>query len=322
MHESTSSELLREASLLTSSSDRLNELYKLAPSLGSVIASNPSASIQLLDQLASQCPAEVLANPILQLRSLEASRVYGAFSLRSLVCLSLVCDSQTDTQLLDETKRRMHEALDQLHRQEWVGLSCIWFYQCTFTLQPDDCDGLIDHDLELSLEHRAFVDGDMGDICSAIPQLACDDPDLVQSQRAQVADFLKAIDNGTLNSYVDSQVDPDGDREHKGHSITLLTILGAAGRFSTEGSLLVKEGEPILEFHALINEFDSIGYKDGVVWVAVGEHEESDREYQLSLGELQLLRALAEQSRHVPDGWHKRLALLLVSRVTTETGCD
>jgi hypothetical protein len=306
------STLLEEAGSVDTSPQRLHELFEADPSLGSVIASNPSASIQLLDQLAVQFPAEVLANPALQLLSLEAERVYGAFSLRSLVCLSLSSELKQETQVLEETKRRMHEALDQLRSQEMVGLSCVWLWRRAFTLQPQDFDGLIDQELDLSLEHRAFVDGDMGDICSAIPQLACDDPNLVQSQIAEVASFLRAIDDGTLNSYVDSRVDPDGEREHKGDSDTLLSILGDNGRYSTEGSLLIKD-QPILEFHALINEFNLISYKDGIVWVAAGEHEEIDREYHLSLGELQQLYALCEHSACIPEAWHHSLASLLIA---------
>jgi len=305
------STLLEEASSVYTSPQRLQELFEADPSLGVVIASNSSASIQLLDQLSSQFPAEVFANPALQLLSLEAERVYGAFSLRSLVCLSLSSGLKHETQLLEETKRRMHAALDQFRSQELVGLSCVWLWQRAFTLRPQDCDGLIDQELDLSLEYRAFVDGDMGDICSAIPQLACDDPDLVHSQKAEVAAFLRAIDQGILNSYVDSRVDPDGEREHKGDSDTLLSISGDKGRYSTEGSLLIKD-EPILEFHALTNEFDSISCKDGVAWVAVGEHEEVDRDYHLSLGELQQLHALAEHSAHIPSDWHRSLASLLI----------
>jgi hypothetical protein len=185
-------------------------------------------------------------------------------------------------------------------------------WQRVFTLRPQDCDGLIDQELELFLEHRAFVDANMGDICSAIPKLACDDPDLVSCQRDDLASFLKAIDNGNLNSYVDSRVDPDGDRDHKGASDTLLTILGDMGRYSTGGALLIRDDETTLEFHALTNEFDSISCKDGVVWVAVGEHEEVDRDYRLYLGELQQLHALAEHSAHIPNDWHRSLASLLI----------
>lgn len=270
-------------------------------------------SPELLDQLASQFPAEVLANPALQLLPVETERGYGAFSLRSLVCLSLSSELKQETQLLEETKRRMHEALDQLRSQELVGLSCVWLWQRAFTLRRQDCDGLIDQELDFSLEYRAFVDGDMGDICSAIPRLTCDDPDLVQSQMAEVASFLRAIDHGSLNAYVDSRVDHDGDREHNGDSETLLTILSDQGRYSTECLILFKDDEPILKFDALTNEFDSISYKDGVVWVAVGEHEEVERDYYLSLGELQQLHALAEHSGHIPEDWHHSLASLLIA---------
>ena len=235
------------------------------------------------------------------------------FSLRSLVCLCLTCDCIRDNGPLNELKRRMGEAFDQLRRRESVNLSCVWLFQRTFLLQPGDCDNLIDHQLELSFEYRAFVDGDTGDISSAIPRLACDNLDLAGDEIAHLASFLKAIDSGDLNHFIDSQIDPDGDREHKGDTRAFLTIQSAPGDYSTNGSLLYKNNKPILHFYAMIHELDSIRYNDGAIWVAVGEHEEVDREYRLSLGELEQLHAMASQSGHIPDDWHSRLALLLTS---------
>ena len=46
------STLLEEASSVDTSPQRLHELLEADPSLGPVIASNPSASIQLLDRAA------------------------------------------------------------------------------------------------------------------------------------------------------------------------------------------------------------------------------------------------------------------------------
>ncbi len=172
---------------------------------------------------------------------------------------------------------------------------------------------MIDCQLELSLEYREFIDGYTGDISSAIPQLACEEQDLMDNQRARLVAFLKSVDNGSLNSYIDSTIDPDGDREHKGGDDLLLTIHDTSGVYSADGSLLCKDGESILQVYALTNEFDSIIYKDGVVWVAVGEHEEVEREYHLALGELEQLHALASQSSHIPDDWHSLLALLVAS---------
>jgi len=140
--------------------------------MGSVIACNPSASGRLLDELALQFPADVLSNPVLQLRALETGGAYGEFSLRSLVCLCLACNPKRDADLLEETRRRVRAGLDELRGKEWIRLTCVWLYQRTFTLGPDDCDGLIDQPLELTLELRAYVDGDASDLSSAIPSLA------------------------------------------------------------------------------------------------------------------------------------------------------
>ena len=134
-HSSRSS-LLQEASSAKTSPQRLHQLLQADQSLGPVIASNPSASIKLLDQLALYCPAEVLANPFIALRAVEAGGAYVGFSLRSLVCLCLTCDCIRDNSLLNELKRRMGEAFDQLRRRESVNLSCVWLFQRTFLLQP------------------------------------------------------------------------------------------------------------------------------------------------------------------------------------------
>lgn len=310
---SSHSSLLEEASSVKTSPQRLQHLLQADPSLGAVIATNPSASIQLLDQLALHYPVEVLANPFAALRAVEAAGAYTGFSLRSLVCLCVACEATMDNSLLNELKRRMTEAFDRLRRQESITLSCVWLFQRTFILQPSDCNGLIDEKLELSLECRAFVDGEAGDISNAIPPLACDGTGLADDQRARLASFLKAIDSGKLNPFIDSQIDSDGDREHKGDSRTSLAMHNTPSNYSIDGSLLCKDNEPILEFHALIHEFDSISYKDGAVWVAVGEHEEVDRDYYLSLGELEQLHALVDQSGHIPDDWHSRLAICLAS---------
>lgn len=81
---------------------------------------------------------------------------------------------------------------------------------------------------------------------------------------------------------------------------------------------LTADGSPAIESSgvpdspaALMNEFDSISCQDGVVWVAVGEHEEVEREYHLAFGELEQLHALVDKSDHIPDDWYNRLALLL-----------
>ncbi len=121
---SSQSTLLEEASSVKTSPQRLQQLLQADPSLGAVIASNPSASIQLLDQLALHYPVEVRANPLIALRAMEVGGAYRGFSLRSLVCLCLACESIRDRGLLNELKRRMAEAFDELRKQEFVTLSC------------------------------------------------------------------------------------------------------------------------------------------------------------------------------------------------------
>lgn len=124
-----------------------------------MIACNPSASSRLLDKLAIQFPADVFSNPVLQLLALETGGAYGEFSLHSLVCLCLACNPKRDADLLQETRRRLRAGLDELRGKEWIRLTCVWLYQRTFILGPEDCDGLIDQPIELTLELRAYVDG-------------------------------------------------------------------------------------------------------------------------------------------------------------------
>ena len=130
------STLLEEVGSVDTTPQRLEEIWRAEPSFGPVIASNPSASIQLLDQLALHYPVEVRANPLIALRAMEVGGAYRGFSLRSLVCLCLACESMRDRGLLNELKRRMAEAFDGLRKQEFVTLSCVWLYRRTFILQP------------------------------------------------------------------------------------------------------------------------------------------------------------------------------------------
>ena len=117
-HKPSHLPFLREASSVDTSAHRLQELCQADPSLGSVIATNPSASIQLLDQLALQHPAEVLANPLLPLRVLEEGGAYRPFSLPALASLCMAWTPGRDAELLQETKTRMASGLDDLANQE------------------------------------------------------------------------------------------------------------------------------------------------------------------------------------------------------------
>ena len=308
----TSSEPLQEALSVDTSPERLQELYRAHSALRSVMASNPSAPIKLLDELALQCPTEVLANPVLQLRAFETCGPYGEFSLQSLVCLCLVCDPKRDPDLLQEIRWRIRACLDELRGKEWISLTCVWLYQRTFTLRPDDCDGLIDQQLELKVEMRAYVDGHTNDISSAIPSLVKTDPSPVYLRRSQLSKLLETIATGELDQYIDSCIDPDGDRVHKGDSRTLLKATNLPKGYAIEGSSLYKDDAHILAFVAVIHESDSIHCVNGVISVAVGEHEEIDRVYDLPLGDLKQFKLFAANGMELPFDWPARLSALLI----------
>jgi hypothetical protein len=316
----TSSQLLQEARSVDTCAERLQELNRSDPGLGPQIASNPSAPIELLDQLALQCPTEVLANPVLQFRDLETGGgAYGKFSLRSLVCLCLVCDPKRDAHLLAEMRRRIRTGLDELRGKEWIRLTCVWLYKRTFTLGPDDCDGLIDQPLELTLELRAYVDGYASDLSSAIPSLAETDTTPDHLRRSQLAKFLESIATGDLGQFIDSCIDPDGEREHKGSTDILLRATNLPDHYSIKGNTLCKAvGEPeehdapLLAFDAEILEFDFVHCQNGVVSVAVGEPEEIDREYDLPLGDLKPFELFVPHVVGLPLDWPARLSALLI----------
>ena len=76
----TSSEPLQEALSVDTSPERLQELFQVDPTLGPVIASNPSTSLQLLDQLALHFPVEVLATNQLSTRIYPCGLLFASVS--------------------------------------------------------------------------------------------------------------------------------------------------------------------------------------------------------------------------------------------------
>jgi len=309
-HTSHSS-VLQEARSVDTSTERLQELYQADPALGPVIASNPSAPIGLLDQLAFQCPSKVLANPLLSLLGLEKGRVYSEFSLPALVSLCMACDPKRNDDLPKEVKRRIVTELAKIEEREWVTLTCIWTYKHSFTLNPEDCNKLIDKPLVLTLEDRLFVDGDIN-ITEAIPVLNNDDSTSTELQRSKLAEFLNSIANGNLSQYIESRVDDQGEREHKGSFDSLLKADSLPAEYRLDGNTLFKEGKAALSITSLWNEFDVFKVENDLLMVGVGEHEETDRVYEMNLGELGSLARLVLDDADVQHDWPSRLAALLI----------
>ncbi len=306
-HPSHSS-LLQEASSIDTSAERLQELFRVDPSLGPAIASNPSASFQLLDQLALHCPAEVLANPLLLLSALETAGAYGDFSLRSLISLCLACDPQQDAGLLKETRRRIRVGLDELRKQETASLTCIWLHQGNFTLRPKDCDNLIDIDIDFKVKSEAFVEGE--DVISLrdIPELEVSASGSDASQRATMAQFLGAIASNQLQEFID---DSEIVREHSGALDFILEAIGLPKEYECDGRQLLKGGEPLFEFGYHFG--DGILFEGGYLEVGIGDIEEVDLKIDVSMGELiELIGFEPTSAGDCPADWPRRLASLLI----------
>ena len=119
------SELQEEARSAVTSAARLEVLLRQDPALAPIIAVNPSASWKLLDRLALKHPVEILANPLLTLRVLEAERAYREFSLPALVSLCLVSEQPLHSDLLNETRERLFANIKKFEGDHTATLTCI-----------------------------------------------------------------------------------------------------------------------------------------------------------------------------------------------------
>lgn len=276
-----------------------------------MIASNPSASIQLLDQLALHNSREVLVNPLLQFSALETGGAYGGFSLSSLVCLCLVCDPKRDPDLLKETRRRIQSSLEELLVQDYASLECEWLFARDFSLLPENCDGIIDKPLDFALQVRKSVDANGGiSFLSELPRL--DDSDLGSpgSQRILLARFLRDVAAGKIHDYID---DDDLTREDTCEIDFDLKAEDLPSGYSIDGRALRRDGETILEFGYNFDMPDSLVVFEGrSVTVPLEFQDEVNHRYEIAMGELGDLPGLESKCPALPSDWHQRLAALLI----------
>lgn len=306
--DQASSELLQEAHSVDTPAERLQELFRANPALGPVIACNPSASIRLLDELAIQFPADVLSNPVLQLRALETGGAYGEFSLHSLVCLCLACNPKRDADLLEETRRRVRAGLDELCRQEEASLTCIWQHQGAFTLRPRDCEYLIDCNIHFKVKSEAFLES--RDVISlhGIPQMEVTALGSDASQRPMLSQLLRAIASNRFQDFID---DSEISRDHSGDVDFILDATDLPKEYELDGCHLCKDGEHLLEFSYHVG--DGIYFENGYLLVGVGSIEEVDLKIDVPMGELiELVGYEPTPSEKRPSDWTRRLAKLLI----------
>jgi len=309
-------DLLEEARSVDTSAARLQALVNKEPTLGGIIASNPSASIQLLDHLALQHPAEVLANPLLPLRVLEDGRAYSEFSLPALVSLCMAWTPGRDEELLQETKTRIAAGLEELANQEEASLSCEWVYWRSFKLDPEDCDCLINHSLRLTMEVRAGMVSEGPVSVHGIPNLSTCGPELSDCSRGDLTAFLQALSSGNLHNYID---DDELIREDCGFRDVRLDGEKLPDSLSIDGTSLYKyndeeeDDEEVLVFrYDLFCGSYPIKFADGVVIVPVEFIDEDNHDYQMAMGELVALKPLGQKTDCPPSDWPSRLAALLI----------
>ena len=309
-HKPSHLPFLREASSVDTSAHRLQELCQADPSLGSVIATNPSASIQLLDQLALQHPAEVLANPLLPLQVLEDDGAYSEFSLPALVSLCMAWTPGRDAELPQENKTRIAAGLEELANQEEASLSCEWVYWRSFKLDPEDCDCLINHSLRLTMEARSGMESRGPASVDGIPNLSACDPEFSDASRGDLTAFLQALSSGNLHEYInDNELSPDDgyyrDVRLDGEKLPV--------SLSISGTALYEEGEGALDFDCNLNsESYPIEFADGLVTVPLEFIDEENRDHQIAMGELVALKSTAQKRDCLPSDWPSRLAALLI----------
>jgi hypothetical protein len=306
----TSSQLLQEARSVDTCAERLQELNRADPALGPQIASNPSAPIELLDQLALQCPTEVLANPVLQLRALETGGAYGELSLRSMVCLCLASNPKRDADLLRETRRRIQSSIEELRAQDYASLDCDWLYARHFTLLPEDCDGVIEKPLGFFLEVRANMYAKGTISLYDIPGL--DDAGLGRpvSQRTSLVEFMRAVVAGEIRDYINEEY---LSREDGGSTDVTLSAEELPAGYSLDHNTLYKDDESILSIYHDFSGGDSpVVYGDGYLTVPVEFQDEVNHCIEIAMGELGDLTGLESKCPFLPADWHLRLAALLI----------
>ena len=311
------SKLQEEARSVVTSAERLRDLLRQDSSLGPIIASNPSASPALLNELALKHPAEVLANPMISLRGRDSGGVYGEFSLPALVSLCLVCRPDQHADLLEESRQRLLAGMAELRDEVEGSLNLVWLYQQSFTLCPEDCDNLINQPLDFTLEvrHQMYADGPFP--ITGIPE-SCDahSPSRA-SERTQIADFLNAVRGNSLLQYIDAS---EISREDGGSEDVTIEAEYLPANLRVEGSTLYKDNDLLLQFVPTYNGADSaIEFEDGTLTVTVEFIEELDLQYKIALSELSDLGKLNGLAglELKPDGltpcdWPTRLAALLI----------
>ena len=303
------SELQEEARSVETSADRLRDLLRQDSSLGPIIASNPSASPALLNELALKHAAEVLANPVIPLRGLEADRPYGEFSLPALVSLCLSCVPEQHADLLLEIRRRLITGLAELGEQKMASLSCVWLHQGTFTLRPIDCDRLISQVLDFKVESRAFVEGSGPITVHDLPEIKTAGSRSITLRRRQLSGFLHSLRFRNFQDFID---DSEITREHNGDVDFKLNAINIPDYLNLDGRELYNGDEFLFEFSYAIHGNDPI-FENGYLSVPIGVTDEVELEHEIAMGELIDLAGLELK----PDGltpcdWPTRLAALLI----------
>ena len=320
-------DLLEEAGSATTSAARLQVLIQKEPTLGRIIASNPSASWKLLDQLALKHPAEVLANPLLLLRSLEAGGAYSQFSLRALLCLCLASDQSTHQDLLVATRSclgrgisHFQDQLDNLEDQDEVDLSCTWIHQRIFTIPEGVRGGLIPLPISFVMVVRCNMTGRGKASGGSLPML---------KRRQESSDehvsafslFLNRAASGQLGTCVWHQITLEDTGSHN----VILKGLDLPGDFFVDDINLqlleppdgdhTDNGRVLLEFAYTFGGQDSpIEIKGKRVTIPLEYTNECDHDYGLDMGILSGLEGFYSDlpmSLRTAE-WSDRLARLLL----------
>lgn len=249
---------------------------------------------------------------MLLLLDLEAVGTYRELSLPALVVLCLACESKQYASLFEETWLRIRVGLDEFRKQEEASLSCEWVYQRTFTLQPDDCDCLIEKPLDFTLAVRSCMESRGHISVDGIPGLGDRGPDLSITLREELAKILRSISSGDIGDYIN---DEELIRDDGCGSDCRLEAEELLDDLSIDGSALYRGEDCILEFeYNLDGDCSPILYADGIITVPLEFTDEENREYEISMGELGALTALAQREKAdcLPSDWSSRLAALLI----------
>ena len=284
---STRPERLRELSLRK----RKNERNQLRP----VIAANPSADEDLLLELATDHPKEVIGNPRFKLLQLSGEAWWENCELKSLCSLALAAGKDASPYLKASMRSRFEEIRDQYSEYISIVRRESWRYGRSVKILASESDGCVPFDIDLAIELEVILEGRNDSTCLAMhDDASCSSSDwlfsLLHSLKNEDIESLFEVFSPWGNEALDITVEDQVEE-------SIIIGTANAGIEIKDNSILLKAtGKKLFDVNVFfLNDRESLPiFGDGQLQVPVFEHIGSDfagltRGYGDDLGDLEPL---------------------------------